>query len=39
LKEELMDAYAEIRKQVFVSRVLYDRDLYERAELFCPGNL
>lgn len=32
LEAELADAYAEIRKQVFGSRVVFDRELVQRAE-------
>ncbi len=38
LREELDRSYAEIRKQVFGSRVVFDREIVERAQEQDPGN-
>lgn len=38
LKELLLRAYAEIRKQVFASKVVFDREIFELAKEHDPGN-
>jgi hypothetical protein len=38
LREELNRAYAEIRKQVFATKAVFDREVVERAQHQDPGN-